>query len=399
MIAAWTVLLVGMLLATGGSTIAVGAAAVGRLELARWVTRRLKGASLAGAVEVTPARILGAANGLATVGMLLSGLGVMAVLTPLPPILAGVVVVCLVVPLAAMVMYAVPRAVGRHWAEEIVRRAGPTMHLIARVFEPLLPSGPGSGTTGMAAVVRAGGADAFERQGELAVVAGVLAFTQRLVRDVMTPRTAIVAVAEDTPLADLGRLLAETGYSRIPVYRGSLDNIVGTIYAFDLLKVAPGGELPVRPVSVVPTSKPCGDVLFEMQRERRQFAVVLDEFGGTAGIATFEDLLEALVTEIFDGNDAAAPGDAAGAGELVEVDGATAARDVAARFGVAFPAGSETIGGLLARAAGRIPRVGERLLLSGLEFDVLQGSSTRVERLAVRRGPVPTVPLDIAGSR
>src|SRR5438034_1333768 len=108
------------------------------------------------------------------------------------------------------------------------------------------------------------------------------------------------------PLVDVARMLAESGYSRLPVYRDSLDNIVGVVYAFDLLKVGPDGELPLRPVSVVPASKRCADLLVEMQRERRQFAVVLDEFGGTAGIATFEDLLEELVGEIFDEGDHAA---------------------------------------------------------------------------------------------
>ena len=398
MIAAWALLIVGVLLATSGSTIAVGAAAVNRLELARWVTQRLRGANIAGALLASPGRILGAANALATGGVLLTGLGLVAVLAPLPPLVGVVVILLLAVPIAVTGMYAVPRVVGRRWAEGIVRRAAPTMDRLARIFEPMLPSGPGSGAAGMAAVVQAGGGDAFEQRGELAVVAGVLAFTQRPVRDIMTPRTAIVAVVEGTSLADLGRLLAETGYSRLPVYRGTIDNIVGIFYAFDLLKVAPGGELAVRPVSVVPTSKPCADLLFEMQRERRQFAVVLDEFGGTAGIATFEDLLEALVGEIFDEHDGSATPEGAVL-DLFEVDGAMAAREVAARFDVALPGGSETIGGLLARAAGRIPKVGERFVLGGLEFDVLQGSSTRVERLAVRRGPVATTPLDATSSR
>lgn len=397
MIAAWTVLCVGLLLAGAGSTVAVGAAAMSRLQLARWVSRRLSGASLAGVLLATPGRVLGAANGLATLGVLLTGLGIMATMTDLPLPVAVVVLLLLAVPIVVMLVYAVPRAVGRQYAERIVRRTGPLMDVIARVFEPLLPSGPGSGGSGVAAAFGAGATDTFEQQGELAVVAGVLAFAHRPVRDVMTPRTGIVAVAEDAALADLGRLFAETGYSRIPVYRGTLDNIVGMIYAFDLLKVQPGGELPVRPVSVVPTSKPCGDVLFDLQRERRQFAVVLDEFGGTAGIATFEDLLDALVGEIFEGPPRMVG--EGGASEVVEVDGATPARDLAARFGVALPGGSETIGGLLARAAGRIPRVGERFMLGGLEFDVLQGSSTRVERLAVRRGPVNATALDAAALR
>jgi putative hemolysin len=131
-----------------------------------------------------------------------------------------------------------------------------------------------------------------------------------------------------------------------------------------------------------------------MQRERRHLAVVLDEFGGTLGIVSLEDLLEELVGEIHDEHEAAVH--AAGEGEagFLEADGGTPVAALADRFGVALDASrATTVAGLLAEAAGRIPRAGERFLLEGLEFDVVQASPARAERILVRPGPVAAVPL------
>jgi CBS domain containing-hemolysin-like protein len=218
---------------------------------------------------------------------------------------------------------------------------------------------------------------------EIIVLAGVLTFTERTVREVMTRRTDIVALDEATVALDAAVLFRESGYSRLPVYRESLDHITGMTYVFDLLKVGAGERLPIRPVLAVPATRRCADLLFDMQRERRQLAVVLDEFGGTAGMVTLEDLLEELVGEISDETDAAAQESGLEA-DLLEVDGQVAVQEIATRFGVTLPGGRETVGGVLATALGRIPRTGERIVLDGLEFDILRASPTRVERLVVR---------------
>jgi CBS domain containing-hemolysin-like protein len=175
------------------------------------------------------------------------------------------------------------------------------------------------------------------------------------------------------------------------VYRGSLDELVGMVHSFDLFRLRPGDPLPVRPVAVVPAGRPCSDVLLEMQRERRHLAVVLDEFGGTLGIVTLDDLLQALVGEIVDEDVPVEPAAPQAGPDLLEVEGSTAVGEIEARFGIELPPGqATTIGGRLVELAGRFPSSGERFLIRGLELDVLLASPVRVERVLIRRGaPVP----------
>jgi putative hemolysin len=167
------------------------------------------------------------------------------------------------------------------------------------------------------------------------------------------------------------------------VFRDSLDHVTGMAYVFDVLKAEGGSRLPLRPVLTVPGSRRCADLLFDMQRERRQLAIVLDEFGGTAGMVTLEDLLEELVGEISDETDRPLK-EAAPVPDLLDVSGTEGVQEIATRFGVTLPGDRETVGGLLTKALGRIPRTGERVILAGLEFDVLRASATRVERVIVR---------------
>jgi putative hemolysin len=203
-------------------------------------------------------------------------------------------------------------------------------------------------------------------------------------------------VDEDAALEDIRMVFAQSGYSRIPVYRGTLDEIVGMLHAFDLFKLRSGDPLPVRPVSVTPASRACGDLLLDMQRERRHLAVVLDEFGGTLGIATLEDLLEELVGEIFDEYDEEVSGEAPSGPMVFETDGNLAPEAIEERFGVTLPPGrSTTVAGLVVEWAGRIPSPGERFLVRGLEIDVIEASPTRIERLIIRSADTPAVTVPV----
>jgi magnesium and cobalt exporter, CNNM family len=210
---------------------------------------------------------------------------------------------------------------------------------------------------------------------------------------VMTPRTDVVAVPQGASYEEIEAVFAESGYTRIPVYGATLDEIVGMLHAFDLFKYEPDAALPLRPVSFAPEQRPVGDVLVDMQRERQHLAVVVDEVGGTAGIVTLEDLLEAIVGEIADEDEVAEV--PAPASAVLEVDGAEPSRVIAEHFDVELPlshAGS--VGGMLAELAGRIPAAGERFAIRGLEIDVVRATPARVERVVVRRGAPASIPLD-----
>jgi putative hemolysin len=210
----------------------------------------------------------------------------------------------------------------------------------------------------------------------------------------MIPRTSIVALPEGMPAAEAAHVCAQAGFSRYPVYRGSLDDVVGVAHAFDLLALQPEGAVPVRPVPAVPSTTRAADLMFEMQRGRGHLAMVLDEFGGTAGMVTHEDLLKNLVGEIFGEHESPKGAQESPMG-LIELEGNSPVARLQEAFGVALDGrDAQTVGGLLVHALGRIPHPGERFVLRGLEFDILAATSTRVERVVVRAGPTRTVPLD-----
>ncbi|MCZ6917319.1 MAG: hemolysin family protein [Gemmatimonadetes bacterium] len=386
----WLLVGIGLLVGAIGTTVAVGAAAVSRVELTRWISRRLRGAAVASTLLARPGQLLRVATAVGTVGILVTGFGVTALVPNMPRLGAIALILLAILPAVSVITYGVPRVIGRRWCEPVVWRARPWMDRLAIVLRPLMPGFGRTRSTDLREVLRVGGAEDFLEPGELSVISGVLDFTRRPVRDVMTPRTDIVALPEGTTVHEMGQIFAESGYSRLPVYRESLDHILGMIHAFDVLKVTPGSELPMRPVTMTPGSKPCAELLLELQHERRQLAIVLDEFGGTDGIVTLEDLLELLVGDIFEEE---AVDSADRSGNLLEVDGDASGSEITARFGVSLPEDSETIGGFLVRQAGRIPHPGDRFTLNGLEFDVLAASPTRIERIVVRRGPVEAIAL------
>ncbi|UCF40796.1 MAG: CBS domain-containing protein [Gemmatimonadota bacterium] len=390
---AWILVAAGALVAGLGMLAAVAAGAVRRVELYRWAARGKPGGGAAGVLLAAPGRIVRTAQGLVTGGALLAGFGLAALTARLPAPLGAAAILLVGIPAVLAACYSVPRVAGRRWPEGVLRRMVPWLGRIGVLFAPFAPRAPQSrGRAALDQGLQPARADEPDDGAELPELSGILAFIERPVREVMTPRTEIVAVREGTSVEDVGRVFTESGYSRLPIYSESLDNIRGMIYAFDLLKITPGAELPLRPVTTAPGSKRCSDLLFEMQGERHQVAVVLDEYGGTAGVVTFDDLLRELVSDLF-GEQTVRAGERSAAPELVEATGATPTDDIAARFDVELPADTETLGGLLAQAAGRIPQTGERYALGGLEFDVLEATPTRLVRVLVRRGPVRTISL------
>src|SRR2546430_2091169 len=178
-------------------------------------------------------------------------------------------------------------------------RALPRLEQLGKVLAPFIPARDPSKRTTLAAVLTSADTQALASADELAVVSGVLAFADRPVRELMTPRTAIVALPEGLVAAEAAHVCLQSGYSRYPVYRGSLDEVVGVAHAFDLLRLAPDAPVPVRPTLMVPGTTRAADLMLEMQRGRSHLAVVLDEFGGTAGLVAVEGPLPGPLFRVF----------------------------------------------------------------------------------------------------
>jgi len=385
----------GLVLAALSAAVGVAAAAVSQLELTRWVSYKLRGAGAAAGVLEHPGRILATANALTTIGTVAAASAIPALLARTTPTMLGILTVAVAVPLLVSAAYLVPRVVGRRWAEPIVARAVPRFEKLATLLAPFIAWRDPSKRSALAAALTNADTDALASADEMAVVSGVLAFADRPVRELMTPRTAIVAIPEGLLAAEAAHVYMQAGYSRYPVYKTSLDEVVGVAHAFDLLKLAADAPVPVRPTLLVPGTTRAADLMLEMQRGRGHLAVVLDEFGGAAGLITFEDLLRDLVSEIFEPVELSPKPEPAA--RILELEGNALATRLADGLGIALPAhDAQTVGGLLVQALGRIPRAGERFTLGGLEFDILAATPTRVERVAVRPGPVRAVPLDRA---
>ena len=389
----WVVVATGLLIAAFGATAGASLITVSRAELTRAVGRRLRGGTPSLGWLARVDADLTAASATTSLGVLIVG-------AALPALLAGstrllVALLALVgVPLVLLAAYLVPRWLTLPRAQGVAEWVMPVLRPWSRVLGLLLPARAAKRPTDLRAIWREGAAVGLRADDELVMVGGVMAFSVRPVREVMTPRTDIVAIDEDAALEDIRMVFAQSGYSRIPVYRGTLDEIVGMLHAFDLFKLRPGDPLPVRPVAVTPASRTCGDLLLDMQRERRHLAVVLDEFGGTLGIATLEDLLEELVGEIFDEHDEEVRSEPPGGPTVFETDGNLPPEALEERFGVTLPRGrSTTVAGLVVEWAGRIPNPGERFLVRGLEVDVIEASPTRIERLIVRSADTPALTL------
>jgi CBS domain containing-hemolysin-like protein len=376
----------GLLIAAFGATTSVAVHAVSRLELTRWVARRLEGANAAVTLLSRPGDVAAAGDALMAVGVAIAGVSAPWALRGAGVGATLALEVVVGVPLLALAAYFLPRAVGRRWPETLVRAVVPRVRPAGALVGRIVRGRVATERAELAALLRDSSSAGLAREDELEIVTGVMAFADRVVHEVMTPRTRIVAAPEGVATAELARLLTSSGYTRLPVFRGTLDDIVGMVHAFDVIKAGPGGAVRVRPVAHMPAARRCADALLDLRREGHHLAVVLDEFGGTAGIVTMEDLLEELVGEIFDELDEAQPAAAPGVRGIMVADGALSLAKLTDHFGIEVdaPARIETVGGYLAWAAGRIPQPGERIVAAGLEFDVLEATPARLVKLVVR---------------
>jgi len=223
-------------------------------------------------------------------------------------------------------------------------------------------------------------------------------FRETMVREVMTPRPDIIAIDTEATIEQLYTLFREQQYSRIPVFKESLDNVQGFVNVKDLIQMRPGSAMNgpitalVRPAHFVPETKRVPDLLKEFQRKRLQSAIVVDEYGGTAGIVTIEDLLEEIVGEIRDEYDVEVERIVhEGRGRFL-FSGSVHVEEMANLMKVNVEGqGFETVGGFLVSRLGRVPAVGEHLEVDGLDVEVVETEQRRITRVRMSRlEPVPT---------
>ena len=224
------------------------------------------------------------------------------------------------------------------------------------------------------------------------MIEGVFEFSEKNARDVMTPRTQMVALPLELSLAEAADRVAAAGRSRYPVYRESLDDIVGTVHAKDILRAVRSDaaktlDTILRPPLFVPGTREVEDVLADMKRQKVHLAIVLDEYGGTAGLVTMEDLLEEIVGQIYDEYDRP---ESAGAGPPLAtatvtapvIPGSTEVSDLNRNYGLRLDdADYTTIGGVVFGKLGRLPRVGDRVELPGAAIEVVEMEGRRVGKV------------------
>jgi CBS domain containing-hemolysin-like protein len=243
---------------------------------------------------------------------------------------------------------------------------------------------------------------------ERTMLSNLLRFGEIKVGDVMVPRADIVAVEESTSFRDLIARFREAQHSRIPIYRETLDDPIGVIHVKDVLGLierAPDGalrwpEVPIaslkREVEVVPPSMPARDLLLRMQRSHSHLALVIDEYGGTDGLVSIEDLVEQIVGEIDDEHDTDdSPRAKPAAGGGFEADARMSLEDFGKQTGIELHSPDpedevDTLGGLVVALMGRLPQRGEIVIdPSGVQFEILEADPRRVRRLKLKPPPKP----------
>jgi len=237
------------------------------------------------------------------------------------------------------------------------------------------------------------GGEVQEQEAEL--IHGVIEFGDKVAREAMVPRTDMVCLPQEASPGEAVLVIDQHGHSRVPIYDGDLDHITGVVYAKDLLGQLKQGRSAAnlaavaRPAHFVPESKKLGDLLREMRQRRVHMVIVIDEYGGTAGLLTIENLLEEIVGEIVDEYDREEEEiRMTGPGEGV-VDARASVDDVEEAFGVDLPEGEfDSVGGFVLDHMGHLPQAGEQIEASGLRIRVEEVNAHRIQKLRITRVPL-----------
>jgi CBS domain containing-hemolysin-like protein len=255
---------------------------------------------------------------------------------------------------------------------------------------------PATPAENIEALITAGTEEGLIQEDDRKLIQSVVAFGDKVVREVMTPRPNMVAIQADETLAQLHELVVNEQYSRIPVYRTSIDDIIGFVHVRDMFEVAESSrdtrtvkEL-MRPIRLVPETKPVDDLMREMQQEGAHMVIVIDEYGNTAGLVTMEDLLEVILGEIRDEHEPVSDVKEDGQGGYIVSGNFDIARvpDLLP-FHPEEEVESTTIGGLAMEWLGRVPTPGESIERDGIRIEVLASDEMRVEQVRLTPAQVP----------
>jgi putative hemolysin len=330
----------------------------------------------------------------------------------MPVWLQYLVAVAVSVLILIVVSIALPRAIASHKGEEFVSWFAAPLLSIRRTLSPVThlmhaadrlvghATRPEGGETDRTSVIQEeileaveiGRAEGVVDQRQKQLIESVIEFKDRTVDEVMTPRRQIVAMPIDTPLTDLLKRIDETGHSRVPIYEGTIDKIVGVVYARDLLRQwgNTGASFDLRTILRSPLSVPhrklLGDLLQDFRLQKVHIAIVRDEYDGTAGLVTIEDVVEQLVGEISDEHEPLEPTMFHRIDDhTAEVDASLAIDELNRLLGSELPEGQdyETVGGFVVTAMQRIPTPGQTHESDGVKIVVLESLPTRVSRVRI----------------
>lgn len=305
----------------------------------------------------------------------------------------------------------VPKTFARENAEKVALQAIGFLRVLSRILAPFIKvflfisrtvirilggaaakPGPFMTEEEIKTLIGLGEEEGVLEEGEREMLESIFEFGDTKVQEVMVPRMEMVCIRVSAKLSDILSLLVKAGYSRIPVYEGTIDNITGLLYAKDLLKFwGEYGEKQLvlkdfmRQPYFVPEAKKVNELLREFQRNRSHMAIVVDEYGGTAGLVTMEDLIEEIVGEIEDEHDREGRKIEHLEGREVLVDARIDIGELNEELGVSFPEqeGVETLAGFIISLLGRVPPVGEIIEHERLKIRVVEATKRRVGKVRI----------------
>jgi CBS domain containing-hemolysin-like protein len=256
---------------------------------------------------------------------------------------------------------------------------------------------PATSAENIEALITAGTEEGLIQEDDRKLIQSVVAFGDKVVREVMTPRPNIVSIPAKETLEELRELVVNEQYSRIPVYETSIDDIIGFVHVRDMFEVPESDRLSrtvrelMRPIRFVPETKPVNDLMREMQQEGAHMVIVVDEYGNTAGLATMEDLVEVILGEIRDEHEPGSDVTDDGHGGYIvsgnfDIDRVAEVLD----FKPDDEIESTTIGGLVTEWLGRVPHAGEVIEREGIRIEVLASDEMRVEQVRLSKAPIGT---------